>query len=251
MEDLTIRNMYNEKLSAYLFQPPSNGKYMVVIGHGFRGTKDNGGKIFAFVEKLQRLDLGVLAFDFSGSGCSEGDFLNTTLSRQADDLRTVIDFLNDRFALPIILLGRSFGGSTILAGGAGDSRVAGYIFWSTPVFMHKTFATILPEGYKLLEQGNIVTIKDDAGEYSLHPDLIQDFNQHDMDVYLHSIESAPALIVQAIDDEAVDQTNALHMQEKLPNSSLYLMDQAGHRFLEKVAEREDITIEWLKRTFSL
>lgn len=251
MKDLIIKNKYDEKLSAYLFEPPVNGKYMVVICHGFRGTKDNGGKIFAFAEKLQNLGLGVLAFDFSGSGCSEGDFLNISLSRQADDLRQVIDYVSDKFSLPIILLGRSFGGSTILVGGAGDSRIAGYIFWSTPVFMHQTFATIIPEEYKLLQQGNTVTINDEAGEYSLHPDLILDFNQHDMDDYLYRIKSIPALIVHAADDEAVDMANALHMQEKLPNCSLHLMDHAGHRFLDNIVARETITLDWLKMTFSL
>jgi len=251
MKDLTINNKYNEKLSAYIFEPLPNAEYMVVICHGFRGTKENGGKIYAFAEKLQNLGLGVLAFDFSGSGSSEGYFLNNTLSRQADDLRQVINFLNDKFDLPIILLGRSFGGSTILVGGTGDSRIGGYIFWSTPVFLHETFTTIIPEEYKLLQQGNIVTIKDEAGEYTLHPDLILDFNQHDMDAYLHRIRSVPTLIVHATDDEAVNLANALHMQEKLPNCSLHLMDHAGHRFLDRVAEREDITVDWLKKTFSL
>lgn len=251
MQELTINNKYDEKLSAYLFEPAPNGKYMVVICHGFRGAKENGGKIFAFAAKLQNLGLGVLAFDFSGSGGSEGDFMNITLSRQADDLRQVIDFVDDKFSLPIILLGRSFGGSTVLVGGAGDARIAGYIFWSTPVFMHQTFATIVPEEYKLLQQGFTVSIKDEAGEYSLHPDLIRDFDQHDMDAYLHNIESIPALIIHAIDDEAVDLANALHKQEKLPKGSLHLVDHAGHRFLNKIVARETLTVDWLKKTFSL
>jgi len=251
MQDLTITNKYNEKLAAYLFEPPANGRYMMVICHGFRGAKENGGKVFAFAKKLQGLGLGVLAFDFNGSGCSEGDFLNNTLSRQADDLRQVIDYVSDKFSLPIILLGRSFGGSTILAGGAGDSRIAGYILWSTPVFMQQTFAAILPEEIKQLQQGNTVSIKDEAGEYWLHPDLILDFTQHDMDSYLHRIKSIPTLIVHANDDEVVDSSNALHMIGKLENYSVCMLDHAGHRFLDKVAEREAITIDWLKDTFSL
>ncbi len=68
MQDLTIINKYNEKLAAYLFEPPANGQYMMVICHGFRGAKENGGKVFAFAQKLQGLGLGVLAFDFNGSG---------------------------------------------------------------------------------------------------------------------------------------------------------------------------------------
>lgn len=251
MQELFISNKHNQKLSAYLWEPPTLARYMVIICHGFRGGKENGGKIFAFAEKLQKLGLGVLAFDFSGSGNSEGNFLNNTLSRQADDLRQVIDFINDKYSLPVILLGRSFGGSTILAGGSGDLRVAGFILWSTPVFMHETFAGMIPEEYRLLQQGRIIRIEDDAGEYSLHPDLITDFDRHDMDVYLHKIKSLPTLIVHANDDEVVKPANAQHMKDLLTNGSLFMMDNAGHRFLDKIEAREAITIEWLKNIFRL
>ncbi|MEA4925283.1 MAG: alpha/beta fold hydrolase [Syntrophomonadaceae bacterium] len=251
MQDVIIANKHNEQLSAYLWAPPARAKYMMVICHGFRGAKENGGKIVAFAEKLQKLNLGVLAFDFSGSGNSEGDFLNITLTRQADDLRQVVDDLSDKYSLPIILLGRSFGGSTVLAGGAGDKRVAGYILWSTPIFMHQTFAAMLPEEYKLLQEGHITRIRDEAGEYFLHPDLIRDFDRHDMDAYLHQIRLIPTLVVHATDDEVVDLANARHINDLLPNCSLFTMDQAGHRFLEKIEAREAITLEWLKSKFGL
>jgi pimeloyl-ACP methyl ester carboxylesterase len=251
MQDLTIYNKCNEKLSAYLYNPLANGKYMLVICHGFRGAKENGGKIFAFAEKLQKLEMGVLAFDFRGSGQSEGDFASITLSRQADDLQQIIDYVHTQYSLPIILLGRSFGGSTILAGGSGDPRIAGYILWSTPVLMQQTFSAILPNEYRLMEQGNTVKIKDESGEYVLQPELVTDFYQHKMDAYLRNIGIRPVLIIHARDDEAVDPSNALYMQERLPNSCLHIVDNAGHRFLDKIAEREGITIDWLMKTFEL
>jgi len=249
MKNLTINNRCGEKLAAYLFTPPEKAQYMMVICHGFRGAKENGGKIFAFAEKLQNLGLGVLAFDFSGSGKSDGDFSKITLSHQADDLHHVIDYVYSQFSLPVILLGRSFGGSTVLAGGGDDPRVAGYILWSTPVFMQQTFATILPEEYKLLQQGNEVRIKDEAGDYSLRPELILDFCQHDMDIYIKKIGPRPTLIVHASDDEAVEPANAFYMRERLENCSLNMVDDAGHRFLDKIALREAITIAWLKYNF--
>lgn len=251
MQDVIIVNKQNLKLSAYLWEPPAQARYMVVICHGFRGAKENGDKIFAFADKLQKLNLGVLAFDFSGSGKSEGDFINITLSRQAHDLHQVVDYLSGKYSLPIILLGRSFGGSTVLAGGAGDERIAGYIFWSTPVFLHETFAAMIPEEYKLLCEGHIAGIRDEAGEYFLHPDLIRDFDRHGLDDCLRQIGSTPTLVVHAEDDEVVDPANARHMGELLQNCSLLTMDHAGHRFLEQIEAREAITIDWLRNTFGL
>jgi predicted alpha/beta-fold hydrolase len=249
MQILNLNNSNQEKLSAYLFVPPENSRFMVVICHGFRGAKENGGKIFGFAEKLQELGMGVLAFDFRGSGSSEGDFSRITLTRQAEDLRVIIDYVDSRFALPIILLGRSFGGSTVLAGGSHHSRIAGYVLWSTPIDLEKTFAAIMPEFSKNQPTDEAVIIKDEAGEYSLHPDLVLDFGRHNMESYLQNIQSRPMLIVNASDDEVVDPINALYIQEKIENCSLFMVDNAGHSFLDKSAEREAITLEWLRTTF--
>ncbi len=251
MKNVTISNKYQDKLAAYLFEPPEKGRYMLVICHGFRGAKENGGKIYAFAEKLQQLGIGTLAFDFSGSGSSEGDFSQITLTRQADDLKKVLDYTDAKFSLPIILLGRSFGGSTVLAGGSKDPRIAGYILWSTPAKLEQTFAKIMPEDFKCMKRGESTKVKDEVGEYVLGPDLILDFSRHDMDSCLQDIQSRPVLIVHAQDDEVVDPSNAFYMQARLSNCSLCLVENAGHRFLDKTATREEMTIEWLKDKFQL
>ena len=249
MEFISIINKYHEQLAAYLFTPPHTARCLVVICHGFRGAKENGGKIFAWAEKLQRLGVASLAFDFSGSGSSEGDFARISLSRQASDLKAVLDYAHDRLSMPMILLGRSFGGSTVLVGGSGDPRVAGYILWSTPIKMEQTFAGIMPEAYQLMRDGAATMISDEGGSYMLKSDLVKDFARHDMDKYLQAIGSRPVLIVQASDDEVVHPDNALYMQTRLADCSLHMVESAGHRFMNKTEEREKITIEWLEKKF--
>jgi len=251
MQLISIKNKYQEKLAAYLFTPPHKACYLVVICHGFRGAKENGGRIYAWAEKLQKLGLASLAFDFSGSGSSEGDFTRISLSRQASDLKAVLDYAYERFCMPMILLGRSFGGSTVLVGGSGDPRVAGCILWSTPVKMEQTFAGIMPEAYKLMRDGAAAMINDEGGSYVLQADLVQDFARHDMDKYLAAIGSRPVLIVQASDDDVVHPDNAWYMQARLADCSLHMVESAGHRFMDKTEEREKITIEWLEKKFSL
>jgi len=43
---------------------------VVVMGHGFGGTKDSG--LEPFADRLSRAGLDVLAFDYRGFGASEG-----------------------------------------------------------------------------------------------------------------------------------------------------------------------------------
>lgn len=249
MKSVHITNGRGEKLAGLLFEPTAEGGYMVIICHGFRGGKENGGKLFRWAERLQGLGLGVAAFDFGGSGSSQGEYENITLSRQAEDLKAIIDYADREFHRPIILLGRSFGGSTVLAGGSGDERVVGYVLWSVPAFLEKTFAVMLGSLYEDLAAGRTVTVHDEAGSYRLGPGLVSDFAGHDVARYAAQIGERPVLIINARDDELVSPENPLYLHEKLQNCTLYMVEEAGHRFLEKAWRREDLTIEWLQRNF--
>lgn len=217
----------------------------MIICHGFRGAKENSGKLALFAERLNSIGCGVLAFDFSGSGSSDGEFRNVTLSGQARDLQRVIDYTCDQYSLPIYLLGRSFGGSTVLAAGAGDPRVRGFIIWSAPVYLHKTFAAMMTSAYDELSRGQNVVINDESGSFMLGPELIRDFDRHDMDDYLQQIGSRPILVIHGQDDETVDPENAWHIAEKAANARLHIVSGADHRFNGMTRDREDLTLQWL------
>lgn len=187
----------------------------------------------------------MLAFDFSGSGASDGDFKDITLSGQAADLRCVIDYVSSRYNRPIYLLGRSFGGTTVLAAGAEDSRPVGYILWSAPILLEKTFRNLMAEAYDKLAAGQVVSVNDDNGSFLLEPDLVLDFERHDMDAYLQAIGERPVLILHGADDETVAAENATYIQERLINASLHLIPGADHRFNGMTEVREDLTMDWL------
>jgi fermentation-respiration switch protein FrsA (DUF1100 family) len=161
----------------------------------------------------------------------------------------VIQYIHENYKLPVILLGRSMGGSTILAGGAQDSRVEGYIFWSACIDLKKTFAAGLQEKYEDLEKGKTVQLKDESGIYSLKPDFVQDFDCHNMDAYLQHIGNRPVLIIHGTDDEVVTPDDGKYIFEKVANGELYLVEGADHQFTNREAERENLTLDWLKKYF--
>lgn len=218
---------------------------IIIVCHGFRGAKENSGKLTLFAQRLNRIGCGVVAFDFSGSGGSHGEFRNVTLSVQARDLQQVIDYICTQYSMPIYLLGRSFGGSTVLAAGAGDPRVRGFIIWSAPVYLHKTFAAMMAPVYDELSRGQNVVVDDEGGSFELGPDLIRDFDRHDMDAYLEQIGSRPVLVIHGEDDQTVAAENARHIGEKALNTTMHIVPGADHRFNGMTLEREDLTLQWL------
>lgn len=248
MENISISEGGRGKLAAYIFMPDNNFRYIVIVCHGFRGAKENGGRIFTFAERLTKLGLGVIAFDFSGSGASDGDFADISLSSQVSDLRRVIGYVNSNYHRQVILLGRSFGGSTVLAAAGDNDKVAGYIFWSTPVKLYDTFSGIVEE-FARLKAGEELEIKDDASSFRLKPSFIEDFAHHDMNNYVQKLAPYPTLVIHGASDEVVDPANALYIYKNTQHTELHIISGADHRFTEHIKEREDLTLNWLQRTF--
>ena len=57
---------------------------------------------------------GVLRFDFTGLGESEGDFADTNFSGNVDDLVAATDFLAQQHKAPTLLIGHSLGGAAVI-----------------------------------------------------------------------------------------------------------------------------------------
>jgi len=57
---------------------------------------------------------GMLRFDFTGLGQSEGNFSDTNFTSNCEDLRKAAGFLRDNYEAPKILIGHSFGGTAAL-----------------------------------------------------------------------------------------------------------------------------------------
>ncbi len=58
---------------------------------------------------------GVLRFDFTGLGSSEGDFANTNFTSNIADLVAAANWLREHHSAPRVLIGHSLGGAAVLA----------------------------------------------------------------------------------------------------------------------------------------
>ena len=61
---------------------------------------------------------GVLSFDFTGLGQSEGEFAATTFAHNVEDLVAAAAFLREEHEAPRLLIGHSLGGSAVLCAAA-------------------------------------------------------------------------------------------------------------------------------------
>jgi uncharacterized protein len=91
----------------------SGGRPVVVMGHGFGGTKDAG--LQPFAERISAAGIDVLAFDYRGFGASDGaPRQSISIKRQIRDYHAAVDAAK---ALPGVDGGRVAIWGTSLSGG--------------------------------------------------------------------------------------------------------------------------------------
>lgn len=105
------------------------GRPVVVMGHGFGGTKDSG--LQPFAENFQAAGLDVLAFDYRGFGASEGGpRQQISIERQVRDYQAAIAVAKQFDGADpnrVVLWGSSLSGGHVIRAGAGRDDVAAVI----------------------------------------------------------------------------------------------------------------------------
>jgi len=113
-ERLEFPNAKGGKLAALLDLPLGRPAAFALFAHCFTCGKDNLAAR-RISERLAMCGIGVLRFDFTGLGTSEGKFADTHFSSNVDDLVAAADYLRKTHGAPGILIGHSLGGAAALA----------------------------------------------------------------------------------------------------------------------------------------
>ncbi len=114
----TFQGHDGAELAARLDLPAGPVRGYALFAHCFTCSKD----LLAarhISHSLAQQGFGVLRFDFTGLGSSQGEFANTNFTSNVQDLIAAADFLRHRFEAPSVLIGHSLGGAAVLAA-AGD-----------------------------------------------------------------------------------------------------------------------------------
>lgn len=112
-------------------QPSSRFAAVVCHPHPRGGGTMHNKVVYHAAKTLQLLGLPTLRFNFRGTGLSEGEHDNGR--GETEDVRTVVDWMHQRYALPVLVVGFSFGAHVGLRACCGDARVPAFIALGLPV----------------------------------------------------------------------------------------------------------------------
>ena len=111
---ITFPSQDGQNLSARLELPIGRSpRAFALFAHCFTCTKNIKAAV-TISRALARQGIGVLRFDFTGLGESEGDFADTNFSSNVEDLVAAGRYLSETYTAPVILIGHSLGGAAVL-----------------------------------------------------------------------------------------------------------------------------------------
>mmetsp|Transcript_26868 Transcript_26868/g.44916 ORF Transcript_26868/g.44916 Transcript_26868/m.44916 type:complete len:513 (-) Transcript_26868:358-1896(-) len=215
--DFTLRNLRGQQICCSLWEPigshrPSPMLPCVIYMHG-----NSSARLEALSSLSLVLSLGatMLAFDFSGSGLSEGEYVSLGYYEK-DDLQCVIEHLRGGGTTSTIALwGRSMGAATALLHGERDPSIASMV-------LDSAFASLVQLAEEMVEMGRqqglfapgiLVRLV-----LSFVRGSVQRAAQFDIRA-LRPIESAdkcfiPAMFVAAENDHFVSQQHSVLLHDK-------------------------------------
>ena len=228
-----LLNPQGLKLQCSWFKPPSSRTRAlpcVVYCHGNCGNRLDALDILEYVLML---GMSVFAFDFSGSGVSDG--CQVTLGhREKLDLSTVVQFLKGQHGVgPIALWGRSMGAAAALLFAATSRDVSALI-------LDSPFATLKQASQELI--GRYRVIPNALGDIILksirkHVERLAGFDMFGVspidEVQLIDI---PALFVHSRDDQLVNISHSESLFEAYPHpDKTFIKLSGGHNSTRPMA----------------
>ena len=113
-------------------EPACRGGAIILHPHPLYGGNMNNKAVFTCQKVCAEMDLATLRFNFRGVGSSAGSYDDGQGEQQ--DVRAALEFMLERTrALPLYLVGFSFGSWLALKVGATHERVEGLVGIGTPV----------------------------------------------------------------------------------------------------------------------
>ena len=215
-----------DRLAARLDLPATPPVAFALFAHCFTCSKDSlaASRISA---GLIENGLGVLRFDFTGLGASEGDFANTNFSSNVADLVAAASWLREHHQAPCILIGHSLGGAAVLAAAEKIPESAAVATIGAP-YDPAHVRNLLHEAESVIKSAGEAEVTIAERKFRIKQQFLDDISSQNSKRYISTLRKA-LLIFHAPLDATVSIENAslIFAAAKHPKSFISL-DTADH-----------------------
>ncbi|QLE01194.1 OsmC family protein [Galbibacter sp. BG1] len=224
---LEIQNKKGYKLQAYL-ELPANEKpfYFAIFAHCF--TCNSNYKAVKNVSRsLTNFGFGVVRFDFTGLGSSDGEFAESHFSANVDDLLSVNDFITEKYKAPSLLIGHSLGGAAVLVAANKLDHVKAVATIGAPATVAHAKHLFIDQ-IDDLDNKDRVEVKIGGRSFTINKEFVMDFDASNLPESVKELRR-PLLIMHAPFDKTVGIENAKELYENAMHPKSFIsLDDADH-----------------------
>ncbi|MEM9801991.1 MAG: bifunctional alpha/beta hydrolase/OsmC family protein [Planctomycetota bacterium] len=251
-EKVTFENADGETLAARLDLPAldeNGGEPLAycIFAHCFTCSKD----IHAasrIARTLASKGFGVLRFDFTGLGSSDGEFENTNFSSNVADLVHAAGFLADDHGPPQLLVGHSLGGAAVLAAARRIDTVEAVVTIgapSDPGHVAENFSASIGE----IESRGQADVTLAGRKFTIKKQFLDDLDEQSLGGEIGDLDAA-LLVMHAPLDDTVPISEARRIYESARGFKSFVTLATADHLLTKREDAEyaaDVLAAWAKR----
>ena len=197
-----------------------------LFAHCFTCTK-NLGAVRNISAALAQSGFGVLRFDFTGLGESEGEFSETNFSGNVEDLEDAANYLNEHYKAPGLLVGHSLGGAAVIFAASRLPAVKAVATLGAPSDPeHVTH--LLRSDLSEIENQGMAKVTIGGRGFTIKKQFLEDLQSHSLPAVVKTLDRA-LLIMHSPQDLIVSIKNAeeIYLAARHPKSFVSL-DGADH-----------------------
>jgi uncharacterized OsmC-like protein len=251
-QSITIKNHEGLSLSARI-ELPLQGKprAWAIFAHCFTCSK-NLHVVRHITRALTLCGFGVLSFDFTGLGQSEGEFSDTTFTTNLQDLQAAAEHMREQGMSPSLLVGHSLGGAAALHVAHELDYIKAVATIGAP-FEPSHVAETFREHHEIIQREGQARTKIAGREFTIKQAFLDELNKCDPSTYLPRLNAALLVMHSPVDEVVgIDNASKIFTHAKHPKSFVSL-DHADH-MLSKEQDASyvgEVIAKWSERYLAL
>lgn len=252
LQKVVFQNKEGQNLIGRLELPVNQHPHnYAIFAHCFTCNK-NLSAVKNIGKALTSKGFGVLRFDFTGLGESEGDFADTNFSGNVEDLIAASDFLKENYQAPTLLVGHSLGGAAVIFAATeieSVKAVATIGAPSNPDHVQHLFKSELQE----IEASGKAVVNLSGRDFTIKKQFLDDLESKSLPETAQNLRKA-LLVMHSPQDSTVGIKNAeeIYISARHPKSFVSL-NGADHLLMNKMDSiyAGDVIAGWAQRYVQL
>lgn len=215
-------NVHGDELIGYLELPVNQTAHsFVLFAHCFTCNK-NFFAVKNISNALSAKGFGVLRFDFTGLGESEGDFSETNFSGNVEDLISAANYLKENYKAPELIIGHSLGGAAAIFAASGIPEITAIATIGAPSSLNHV-THLLEDELEEIKSLGMASVNIGGRPFKIKNQFLEDLENKNLKTIVAQLR-IPMMILHSPEDNIVEIKNAeeLYLAARHPKSFVSL-----------------------------